>query len=379
MLLKSMYRMKIILFFLTLLTLNLQAVASENLVFTLKENIKELELKYNLLKTQAKTLNDKIELIARKIELLKTKRKMLTMKKVQIEKEISELQKDIKVLKTEIKKTKKYLTMRIRELYKKGDYAMLEALLSPEEEKEYLYQLNTLSYMNQKDRKALKKLKKLTIEKEEKVKLFESDKKELEQTLQEISTTRKNLAQTLREQKKLYRSLKRKKSKYSALLKERNRLLKLLVQSLSQKPTPQKPSAIPMDKFKGILSLPVRGRIIEKFGTYTIGKYRTKIKNNGITIKVRKGRKVKAFYDGVVVFADWYKSYGKLVIVDHGFGYYTFYAHLDKIFVKINQIVSKGDVLGTTGNTASLKGYILHFEIWHNKKPLNPLKWVKKR
>ncbi len=374
-----MFRVKRLLFALTILLFFNSAYSSESLVFTLKENIKELEYKYNELKKQAKTVNDKIELISRKIEILKEKDSLLKLKKTETEKEIKDLKKEIAKLQSEIEKTKTYLKMRIRELYKKGDYTMLEALLTPSKEEEYLYQLNTLSYLNKKDRSALKKLKKLTVEKNEKVKILEFDKKELEETIKKLSETRKQLYLTLREQKRLYRTLKRKKSKYLSLLKERNRLLKLLIESLSKKPTPQNPSAIPMDKFKGLLSLPVRGRIIERFGTYRIGKYKAKVKNNGITLKVRKGRKVKAFYDGVVVFADWYKSYGKLVIVDHGFGYYTFYAHLDKIFVKINQIVSKGEAIGTTGNTASLKGNILHFEIWHNKKPLNPIKWVKKR
>ncbi len=372
-----MFKKRIFVFIVLILTFGIYA--SENLVFTLKENIKELEQSYNKLKKQAKTVNDNIELISRKIEILKEKRKYLKLKKSQTEQEIKELKNEISRLSKKIEKTKKYLKSRIRELYKKGDYTMLEALLTPSKEEEYLYQLNTLSYLNEKDRKALKKLKKMTEEKNEKVKILEFDKKELENTIKNLTLTEKQLALTLKEQKKLYRKLKRKKSRYLALLKERNRLLKLLVESLSKKPTPQNPSAIPMDKFKGLLSLPVRGRLIEKFGTYRIGRYRAKVRNNGITLKVRKGRKVKAFYDGVVVFADWYKSYGKLVIIDHGFGYYTFYAHLDKIFVKINQIVAKGDVIGTTGNTASLQGNIFHFEIWHNKKPLNPLKWVKKR
>ncbi len=353
--------------------------ASESLLKTLKQNINELEQKYNSLKKQAKTVSDNIELTERKIEILKTKRKMLIAEREQTKEEIKNLEEEIARLKKEIAETKKYLKKRLAELYKRGDYAMLEALLSPSEESEYIYQLSTLSYLSAKDRESLKKLKKLTEEKKTKAETLRNKEIQLVETIKKLNSTERELRIALIDQKKLYRKLKRQKSKYLALLKERNKILKVLIESLSKKPTPQNPSAVPMDKFKGLLSLPVRGRIIEKFGTYTIGKYKAKVKNNGITIKVRKGKKVRAFYDGVVVFADWYKSYGKLVIIDHGFGYYTFYAHLDKIFVKINQIVSKGEPIGLTGNTASLQGNILHFEIWKNKKPLNPLKWVKKR
>ncbi len=374
-----MFKRKVFLFASLAILFSFFLFSSENLVITLKQNINELEQKYNELKKQAKTVSDNIELISRKIEILKKKTEYLKIKKGETELEIKQLKKEINLLDKKIIKIETYLKNRVKELYKKGDYTLLEALLSPSKEEEFLYQLNTLSYLNEKDRNALKTLKNLTSEKKDRATMLEFERKNLKETIVKLSDTRKQLSQTLIEQKKMYKRLKRKKTKYLALLKERNRLLKLLMESLTKKPTPKNPSAIPMKKFKGLLSLPVRGRLIERFGTYRIGRYRARVKSNGITLKVRKGRKVKAFYDGVVVFADWYKSYGKLIIIDHGFGYYTFYAHLDKIFVKINQIVAKGDVIGTTGNTASLHGNIFHFEIWYNKKPLNPLKWVKKR
>ena len=374
-----MFDKRIIAFIFLLLITSTSVFPSENLVNTLKGNIQELEQKYNELKHQAKTVSDEIELTSRKIEILREKIRLLKVEKSETEKNIKQLKENIKQLDKKIEEIKKYLRERIRELYKKGDYKTLEAMLTPQRESELMYQLNTLAYLGEKDRKALKSLKALTREKKLKLAMLEATRKDLENTLTALSKTRVEFYKTLKEKKRLYRRLKRQKSKYLALLKERNRLLKLLVESLSKKPTIKNPSPVPMDKFKGLLSLPVRGRIIERFGTSRIGRYKAKVRNNGITLKVRKGRKVRAFYDGVIVYADWYKSYGKLVIIDHGFGYYTFYAHLDKIFVKINQIVAKGDIIGTTGNTASLKGYVLHFEIWHNKKPLNPLKWIKKR
>ncbi len=362
-----------------LIFFNLSLFASESLVLTLKENIKELESKYHALKKKAKTVNDNIELLSREIEILRTKRRMLYTQKKETESQIEILEKEIEKINREIDTSKRYLKKRLLQIYKKGDYLILESLLTPKKEEDYIHTLNSLAYLSEKDKKSLIRLNELLAEKEQKSELLRFEKNNLETQIKELDLTNTALKERLKEQKRLYRKLKRKKSAYASLLKERNRLLKLLVESLSKKPTPQNPSAIPMDKFKRLLDLPVRGKIIERFGTYRIGRYKTKIKNNGITLKVRKGKKVKAFYDGAVVFADWYKSYGKLVIIDHGFGYYTFYAHLDKIFVKINQTVSKGEVIGLTGNTASLSGSVFHFEIWHNKKPLNPLKWIKRR
>lgn len=69
---------------------------------------------------------------------------------------------------------------------------------------------------------------------------------------------------------------------------------------------------------------------------------------------------------------------GNTVIIDHGYGYFTVFAHLDDIVVKNNQLVQANEPIGTVGNSGTLDGKSkLHFEIWVNNQPINPVKWLR--
>jgi septal ring factor EnvC (AmiA/AmiB activator) len=79
-----------------------------------------------------------------------------------------------------------------------------------------------------------------------------------------------------------------------------------------------------------------------------------------------------------VIYADWFKGYSNMVIIDHGQHYYTLSAQLDEILKKTGDTVFAGEVIGTVGDTGTLTGPGLYFEIRHHGKPLDPVVWFKK-
>jgi len=105
---------------------------------------------------------------------------------------------------------------------------------------------------------------------------------------------------------------------------------------------------------------------------------RTTVKNNGIDIKAPLGTPVHAVAKGKVVYNDRFLGYGNVVLVDHGKGYYTLYAHLQDIKVNLKDIVEKDQVVGSVGDTGSLEGPKLHFELRKNGKPVDPIPFLKK-
>jgi len=129
---------------------------------------------------------------------------------------------------------------------------------------------------------------------------------------------------------------------------------------------------------RGKLPWPISGKIISPFGKIKNPKFNVYTFNNGIEIQTRPDLEVKAIHDGQVIFADWFEGYGKLVIVDNGGGYYSLYGHLDKIEAQIGKNVYSGNVLGYSGETGSINGYTLYFEIRKDGKPVNPLIWLNK-
>ena len=130
---------------------------------------------------------------------------------------------------------------------------------------------------------------------------------------------------------------------------------------------------------KGHLPLPTAGAIEVGFGTQHDSRYDTVVVHKGVDIRAPKGAPVRAVAGGRVVHAGWLRGYGNLIIVDHGGGYYTLMAHLDRMDVKTGQAVHRGDTLGLVGDTGSLKGAYLYFEIRDGGRAVDPAPWFAHR
>ncbi len=129
---------------------------------------------------------------------------------------------------------------------------------------------------------------------------------------------------------------------------------------------------------KGLLKLPVKGKIKNSFGTYRNSKFDTLNFRSGIDISADRGEPVYAVFPGRVLYASWFKGYGNMLIIDHGGHYYTVYAHVEEIFKKKGEVVEDNEVIATVGDTGSLAGPGLYFEVRYHGKPLDPAKWIKK-
>jgi septal ring factor EnvC (AmiA/AmiB activator) len=133
-----------------------------------------------------------------------------------------------------------------------------------------------------------------------------------------------------------------------------------------------RPSTVRVERKKS-LPWPVNGKVIVSFGRNKHPDLNTYVISNGIKIDAADFSKVKSVESGTVVFAEQFRSYGKVIIIDHGDSNFGVYGFLDKIFVKVEQKVSRGAViaeLGSGGNN------VLYFEIRHNNVPDDPILWL---
>lgn len=129
---------------------------------------------------------------------------------------------------------------------------------------------------------------------------------------------------------------------------------------------------------KGLLNMPVQGKIVTNFGSYKIKKFNITSFRNGIDIRADRGEPVRAVCTGKILYSDWFKGYGNMVIIDHGDNYYSVYAHTEEIFRTKGDTVDTGEVIATVGDTGSIIGPGLYFEVRHHGRPMNPLRWIKK-
>jgi septal ring factor EnvC (AmiA/AmiB activator) len=129
---------------------------------------------------------------------------------------------------------------------------------------------------------------------------------------------------------------------------------------------------------KGKLQFPVdSGRVEARFGRTVDPRFGTVTLQRGLDIRgPGEGAEVHAIYSGTVVHAGWFSGYGNLVILDHGDGMFSLFAHLATLTRAVGDVVEKGEPIGTVGDTGSLKGPYLYFELRDGQKPIDPEKWL---
>jgi murein DD-endopeptidase MepM/ murein hydrolase activator NlpD len=132
----------------------------------------------------------------------------------------------------------------------------------------------------------------------------------------------------------------------------------------------------PVSLERGSLIWPVNGRITSNFGWRVHPIKKTRLFHNGLDIAVPSGTRVKAAAGGKVVHSGWMNGFGYTVIIDHGRGIETLYAHNSKVSVAKGSMVNKGQVVALSGNTGLSTGPHLHFGVLQNEKPLNPKNYL---
>ena len=130
---------------------------------------------------------------------------------------------------------------------------------------------------------------------------------------------------------------------------------------------------------KGALPWPADGNIVSFFGRQKHPTFNTYVQRRGIEIKTAEGSAIHAVMPGSVVYADWLKGYGLVIILDHANGFFSLYAHASKILVTVGAQVGAGQAIGETGDTGMTGENTLYFELRQGAEPLDPLQWLARR
>ncbi len=355
---------------------------------TRSKRLKSLKEQIEGLKNQLRKISEQKKSILSKISRLKTlnslKLKELKGYRLEIkstESDIKRLRSRIKTLEEEIKVLKEYLSKRLRQLYKLGRLNTLKVLVSSEGSghlrRNYKY-LKIVAKKHHGKISAFRKTKRKLGEKKRelgvKLQKLKDLKSKAERKSDELSKTKRNLENTLR-------SIRQDKRKREELLKEFQkaaRSLENLIKGLGEKETNSQ--TVPsLKKVKGLLNWPLKGKVTLEYGKIEHPRFKTITFHKGLDIQASLGEKVRTVYDGNVVFSDWFEGYGKTVIIDHKKNFFTVYAHLSEIEVEKGDFVATSQRIGKVGQSGSLKGSYLYFELRKGDKALNPRNWLKER
>jgi len=174
---------------------------------------------------------------------------------------------------------------------------------------------------------------------------------------------------------KLEKEIESKQAKLQKLRRDEQRLSELAksVTAIVKNVTPKRASGTSFAKLKGKLKWPTQGKIKARFGATRIdGQQRWR----GVLIETKAGEDVRAISNGRVVFADWLRGYGFVMIVDHGTGYMSLYGHNQHLIKHVGDLVNENEVISKAGISGGRKKPALYFEIRHKGKPINPSKWM---
>jgi len=235
---------------------------------------------------------------------------------------------------------------------------------------------------NKKQRKELlAKLNKDTASQKSRLAQLKKDEKALKKLLIAIEESNKKRAIKLAEKKRLegLEKLKQQEEllKQQALAKQKTPEIidnqqQVVAEKVKSKQAPLK--ELKFAKMRGKLSWPIRGKITQNFGSERIGG----TKWDGVLIQAREGTSVRSIASGHVVYADWLRGYGLLIIVNHGKDYMTLYAFNQSLYHKVGDNVKAGDVIAAVGLSGGRKQSGLYFGIRKKRKALNPTRWCGK-
>ena len=212
---------------------------------------------------------------------------------------------------------------------------------------------------------------------------LESKKDEIAELIQNAKQKRRELEDQERKYKALVREIERNKETHLKTLEELNERaeqLQTLIKKLLKREITLPFALVPLYEKKGKLVWPIEGKIITAFGLQRHPRFNTVTVNNGIEIAPYKDSMVVlSIHTGKVVYRDHFQGYGNLIIVDHGMNYYSLYGHCSDFLVDKGDFVEAGQPIALIGDLGSLKGTSLYLEIRFKTKPLDPLRWLKRR
>lgn len=293
--------------------------------------------------------------------------------------EIANISAQREKLLSEISKNKIYAKARLRALYKMKMMGKTEVFSMPESVFDFILDQDYLKRIISSDMKTLDKdmaevkalvlITKQLVSKKEKKRLLDDRLNDQIRVMKKESQRRRAILKEIRRKKRLGLAA-------VASLKEASKRLDSKMQAIMEPPMLKK-RGISFAGSMGKLQMPVKGEIISRFGPERNSDYTSFTFQSGIDIKVDRGEPVRSVFKGKIIFAKWLNGYGNMIIINHGDSYYTLYAHVDEIFKKKGSVVDTGEVIATAGDTGSMRGPCLHFEVRHHGQPVNPVKWLK--
>ncbi|HEV8435593.1 MAG TPA: peptidoglycan DD-metalloendopeptidase family protein [Thermoanaerobaculia bacterium] len=365
--------------FLTLSTARSQPSRSTSDLDRLRDEIARLKAKLDDVHRQSKSAQQELEAVdlelgirTRELDLAIETQQHLDDERKTIEAQIAELA-------PRIDRQKKFLGKRLAALYRMGELSYLRMLLSMDDRRDPIEAMSMLNFLITRDARAVSRFQATR----EQLSLRRGDLADRQRKIADVRRVvedrQRAVAAAHAQKEQLVASLQRQEhgsEKHLADLEEKARRLERLIEVLSKQETAGAGS-FDIRTVQGALPWPADGKVVERFGRQRNPKFDTFTTNNGIKIETPAGAPVRAVFGGTVLFSQWFKGYGNLIILDHGHRVFSLYGNLKSASVAAGDRIAAGQTIAGTAESEETPPAYLYFEMRQDNRPEDPQKWLR--
>jgi septal ring factor EnvC (AmiA/AmiB activator) len=362
-----------------LLVLGVFSAHSQSDLDRMRSDITRLRKRLEAVRAQAQSAARQLEEVNLELGLRNQELELASREEARIDAEHQAIQTQIAKLVPRLERQKTELRKRLGALYRLGGLSYLRVLLTLESDRNPIEAVSMLSYLVSRDSRAVSSFQSSR-------KVLASRQTELAGRMDELHRLRAEVEQrkravevAARQQRAVVARLRTEESGASrqlAELEEKARRLQRLVDSLALQSSGTA-AALDIRSVEGALAWPVEGKVFERFGRQRNPKFATFTINNGLKIEALPGTAVHAVFSGTVLFSQWFKGYGNLIILDHGNRVFSLYGNVKGSTVTVGERIATGQPIAGVGESEETSSGHLYFEIRHDNRPEDPQKWLR--
>ena len=354
---------------------------SEQQLQQLRKDISSLQSWLTQARGEQSQLQDRLRSTETQIGQLVTRIEANTREAAELEQRLSRLRVEQVELQTQLDQQSGYLRQQIRSAYSMGRQEYLKVLLNQQEPDRVARLLRYYDYINKERTEQIEKYLGIARQLQTVQSEIITRGQTLDQVRRALQERRNELLAEQQQRQQLVVQLSREIAgrddelqKLQADQKRLEQLLTAVTEAIVRLPPPR--DAQPFQQMRGKLPWPVKGRVLSAFGS---SQHNNRLINRGMVIQASEGTEIHAIHGGRVVFADWLRGFGFMIIIDHGDGFMSLYGHNQILRKQTGDWVNGGEAIATAGATGGQQQNGLYFEIRKAGQPLDPVSWIARR
>jgi len=271
------------------------------------------------------------------------------------------------------------LAARLRELYKRGPAGLLARTLTPLGTGSGLDGFRYASYLSRRDAARLASWRDTSKRLGEERAALAAERTRLDALRAQASSRESALTAGRAQRAAMLSRIRGDREQHEKAFGELSEAAKSLGRLVDSLDDATVHTGLDVRKFHGLLDWPAAGRVSASFGTLVHPRFKTEVPHPGWDIDATEGQPFRTIFDGRVAYAAPLSGYGLTAVIDHGNGIVSIYAHAAVLVVEVGQDVERGQELGRVGDSGSLRGPYLYFEMREGGRPVDPTPWLRRR